>query len=217
MAWQRVGYDWATEHAQILSLLIFWLCTWYSGKESNCQCRRCKRCKRREFDPWVRKIPWRSKWQPTPIFFPGRLHRQRSLASTVHGGHRESDMTEWATHTLGIYSFYNAAVNSISFYALIPNHLMQIYKNIIDFCTLILYLAVLCFVAQSWQTHCDPMDCSPPGSSVHGILQARMLEWVDIPFSRGSSQPRDCTQVSCNAGRLFTVWATRKQTCSNHF
>ena len=52
---------------------------------------------------------------------------------------------------------------------------------------------------------CDPMDCSPPGSSVHGILQARILEWVAIPFSRGSSQPRDRTLVSYIAGRFFTV------------
>ena len=48
---------------------------------------------------------------------------------------------------------------------------------------------------------CDPMDCSPPGSSVHGILQARTLEWVAIPFSRGSFQPRKRTLVSCTAGR----------------
>ena len=46
-------------------------------------------------------------------------------------------------------------------------------------------------VAQSCLTLCDPMDCRPPGSSVHGILQARILEWVAVPFSRGSSQPRD--------------------------
>ena len=51
-------------------------------------------------------------------------------------------------------------------------------------------------VAQSRPTLCGPMDSSPPGSSVHGILQARILEWVAIPFSRGSSQPRDRTQVS---------------------
>ena len=44
---------------------------------------------------------------------------------------------------------------------------------------------------------CDPMDCNPPGSSVHGIVQARLLEWVAISFSRGSSQPRDQTCVSC--------------------
>ena len=51
----------------------------------------------------------------------------------------------------------------------------------------------------------DPMDCSPPGSSVHGILQARILEWVAFPFSKGFSQPRDQTQVSCIGGRLFTI------------
>ena len=56
----------------------------------------------------------------------------------------------------------------------------------------------------------DPMDCSLPGSSVHGILQARILEWVAMLFSTGSSQPRDQTQVSCIAGRFFIVWATRE-------
>ena len=60
--------------------------------------------------------------------------------------------------------------------------------------------------AQSCPTLCDPTDCSSPGSSVHGILQARILEWVAIPFSRGSSQPRDQTQASCIAGRFFIVW-----------
>ena len=54
-----------------------------------------------------------------------------------------------------------------------------------------------------------PMDCSPPGSSVHGILQARTLEWVAMPSSRGSSQLRGQTQVSCTAG-FFTVWGTRE-------
>ena len=59
---------------------------------------------------------------------------------------------------------------------------------------------------------CDPMDCSLPGSSAHGILQARILEWIAIPFSRGSSWPRDRTWVSCIAGRCFTIWATREFT-----
>ena len=54
-------------------------------------------------------------------------------------------------------------------------------------------------------TLCDPMDCSPPGSSVHGILQARIQEWVAIPFSRGSSLPRDQTQVSRLEGGFFMV------------
>ena len=62
-------------------------------------------------------------------------------------------------------------------------------------------------IAQSCLTLCDPMDCSLPGSSVHRILQARILEWVAIPFFRGSSQPWDKTQVSGIAGRFFTIRA----------
>ena len=54
---------------------------------------------------------------------------------------------------------------------------------------------------------CDPMDCSLPGASVHGMLQARALEWVAISFSRGSSWPRNQTQISWIAGRLLTNWA----------
>ena len=59
---------------------------------------------------------------------------------------------------------------------------------------------------------CDTMDCNPPGSSVHEILQARILEWVAIPFSWGSSQSRDWTWVSCIEGKFFTVWVTREAT-----
>ena len=67
-------------------------------------------------------------------------------------------------------------------------------------------------VAQLCLTLCDPVDCSPPGSSIHGILQARILEWVAISFSRGSPQPRNRTQVSRIAGRRFNLWATRRGT-----
>ena len=65
-------------------------------------------------------------------------------------------------------------------------------------------------VTQSWLTLYDPMDCSLSGSSVHGIFQAKVLEWVAISFSRGSSQPRNRNRVSCIAGRRFTSWATRE-------
>ena len=57
--------------------------------------------------------------------------------------------------------------------------------------------------------------CSLPGSSAHGILQARILEWVAVLFSRGSSQPRDWTQVSWMAGRLLIAWATREAMLSS--
>jgi len=63
----------------------------------------------------------------------------------------------------------------------------------------------VCLVAQSCPTLCDPMDCSLPGSSVYGILLARILEWVAITFSRGSSGPRDRTHVSYIAREFFTV------------
>ena len=65
------------------------------------------------------------------------------------------------------------------------------------------------WVTQLCPTLCNPMDCSPLGSPVHGILQARILEWVAIPFSRGSPQPRDQTGVSQIVGRFFTIWATK--------
>ena len=65
------------------------------GEESACQCRRHKR---RGFDPWVRKIPWRRKWQPTPGFLPGAFHEQRSLTGCSPRGCKGSDVTE-CTHT----------------------------------------------------------------------------------------------------------------------
>ena len=71
-------------------------------------------------------------------------------------------------------------------------------------------------VAQSCPTLCDPVDCSLPSSSVHGILQARILEWVTISFSRGSSQHRDRTRVSRIGGRCFNLWATREAHFISH-
>ena len=71
-------------------------------------------------------------------------------------------------------------------------------------------MKVKVLVTQSSPTFCDPMDYSLSGSSVYGILQARILEWVAILFSRGSSRPRDRTQLSYTADIFFTVWATRE-------
>ena len=64
---------------------------WCAGKESACQFRRHKR---HEFDTWVGKIPWGRKWQPTPLFLPGKFHGQKSLGAYSPWGHKESDMTE---------------------------------------------------------------------------------------------------------------------------
>ena len=67
---------------------------WLSGKESTCQCRRHRRL---EFDPWIRKLPWRRAWQPTPVLLPGISHGQRSLVGYSPWGRKEWDMTEQST------------------------------------------------------------------------------------------------------------------------
>ena len=69
-------------------------------------------------------------------------------------------------------------------------------------------IVVIGLVTQLCPTLGGPVDCSPPGSSVPGILQARIPQWVAMPFSIASSPPRDWTQVSCIAGGFFTIWAT---------
>ena len=75
--------------------------------------------------------------------------------------------------------------------------------------------AELCLVTQLCPTFCGPMDCSPPGSSVHGIFQARILEWVVISYSRGSSQPSDQTHI-CLAGRFLTTVPPGKSLFQKH-
>ena len=81
---------------------------WLSGKESVCQCRRYRR---RGFDPWVGKMLWRGKWQPTPVFFPGKSQGQRSLVGYSPWGHKELDMTEHAhTSTDGVLSHVSGLI-----------------------------------------------------------------------------------------------------------
>ena len=125
-------------------------------------------------------MPWKRKWQPTPVFLPGESHGQRSLPG--YRIHRVAkSQTQWVTHS---FTFINKSVTQ------------QVMKNK--------------NLKSKFGRFYDPMDCSPPGLSVHGILQARILEWVAIPSSRGSSQPRDWTQVSHIAGGFFTIWATKE-------
>ena len=115
---------------------------------------QCRRHKRHTFDSWVRKIPWRKKWQPTPVFLPGESHGQRSLAGYSLLGYKESDMTE----KLRMHTHTNTHI---------PGRLNNAPQRCVCVCAKLL---------QSCLSQCDPMDCSPPGSSVRGILQARKLE-----------------------------------------
>ena len=163
------------------------LLRWVSGKESTCQCGRCRR---RGFSPWVREIPWRRGWQPTPVFLPGGSHGQRNLAGCSPGSHRELDGL--STHTW-------KAVSGQKFCK--PPALCILYLSTkSSFSYIVNPSAAAATLLQSCPTLCDPIDSSPPGSSVPGILQARTLEWGATSFSRGSSRPRDRTQVSRIAG-----------------
>ena len=121
-------------------------------------------------------------------------------------------MNKWTVAVIN-YNF-NMAFTSRAMLSTFPNQLFlePLWKTIRRFLKnlKIELLCCCCLFAKSCPTLCNPMDCSPPGSSVHGILQVRMLKWVAIYFSRGSSQPRDQTQVFWTAGRLFTFWATRE-------
>ena len=98
-----------------------------------------------------------------------------------------------------------AFISALIFSIFLKIYVMKNYFLTTHFVYIIFYLKVL--VTQSCLTPCNPMDCSPSGSSVPEISQTRILEWVAIFSSRGSSQPRDQTQVSCIAGRFFTIWA----------
>ena len=83
---------------------------WHGGKESACQCRRCWRC---EFDPWVEKIPWRRKWQPTPVFLPGKSHGEMRLTGYSPCGCKESCMQVFIDIVRNVFS--QAKLNTLHF------------------------------------------------------------------------------------------------------
>ena len=129
-------------------------------KQPACQCRRCKR---HGFDAWVRKIPRRRARQPTP-FMLGECHGQRRLVGyMVHRVARSQTWLKWIS-THAHIPFYKTHLNE---------RFGQLNSKVL--------------VIQSFSTPRCPMDCTPPGSSVHGVVQARILKWFAISFSRASS------------------------------
>ena len=122
--WLQMGKSWASPVAQMVKRLL--------------------QCTRPGFDPWVGRISWRRKWQPTPVLLPGKFPRTEEPGRL---------------HSMGIAKTTE-----------------QLQRR--------------------WMTLCDPMNCNPPGSSVRGFLRIRILEWIAVPSSRGSSPPRDQTLFS---------------------
>ena len=102
---------------------LFWaaLSRGLSGKESACQCRRCWR---QQFDPWIGKIPWRRKWQPTPVFLPEKFHGQRNLVGYIPWICKELDTTEH-THTCSILSNVRGKQGEPNKYSLYAHRSLQ--------------------------------------------------------------------------------------------
>ena len=141
----------------------------------------------------------RRKWHPTPVLSLGAyIHGQRSLVIYSPWCHKELDMTAHLSH---MTCFPGQAPEWWACVSL--KHLQVIWPNKIYAKAAIPWN--WCLVTKSYPTLLCPMDCSLPGSSIHGISQARILKWITIPSSRESSWPRDQTCVSCIAGGLFTI------------
>ena len=178
---------------------------------------------------WVPSLgqedPRRRKKQPAQVFLPGKSHGQRRLAGYSPWGHKELDPNE-QMNTKYLTELENTSIkhdpsncvcssnsffidNRTNFPSEFPGSISQ--NNI--FPEDIKKIPCVCMHAQLLQscpTLCNSMDCNPPGSSVHGILQARILKRVATSSTRGSSQLREWTQVSCTAGRFFTIRATKE-------
>ena len=142
---------------------------------------QCRRHKRCEFDRWVGKIPKRRAWKPTQIFLLGNLMYRGPWRSIVNR------VTKSQTWLKQLSTHVHAYKNTICMHALIDK-CMVVVKSL----------------------SCVRLFATPWTVAYHGILQARILEWVTISFSRGSSRPRDRTRVSRIGGRRFNLWATRE-------
>ena len=156
-------------------------------------------------------------WGGLPFPTPGIFPTQGLIPGLLH-------LLHWQADSLPLGHLFTLVNNNISVFISCNKCpiLMQCGNNrgncvwLVGRCIWELCTIASCFFvnlsegAQSCLTRSDPMDCSLPCSSVHEIFQARVLEWVAISFSRGSSQPRDRTRVSRIVDRHFTVWATRE-------
>ena len=120
---------------------MFGLPMWHNGKESPCQCRRHKRC---GFNPWVGKIPWRRKWEPTPVFLPGEFLGQRSLVGYSPRGCKGSDTTEQlSTLCIHIQLFMHQIFPALNcFCPFVKNHWTFLCVSVVWFSILFIDLCV---------------------------------------------------------------------------
>ena len=159
-------------------------------------------------------VQWRTKHAISSNQILSKGHKIREFNKMLVAGSRWWKLCQFCCEFESVLNWvfgeHPSKKNIISVF-LIDQGSQQVVGLLFNYC----YFSFLIFnsmfqfssVAQLCPTLSDPMDCSLPGSSIHGIFQARILEWVAISFSRRSSQPRDWTQVSHIVGRCFTVWA----------
>ena len=185
-------------------------------------------------------IQWRRQWHPTPVLLPGKSHGWRTRVGCSPWGRQESDMTERLHFHFSLSCIGEGTGNPLqcsclenprdggawwaAIYGVVQSrtrlkrlsisssvHAVFSFWVCITFKIYTLYMLHTCVwkvkvrVTQSYPTLWDPMDYT-----VLGILQAKILEWVAFPFSRGSSRPRNQTGVSCIEGRFFTNWDIRE-------
>ena len=175
-----------------------------------------------QVQPWVERLLWRREWLPTPVFFPGESHGPRSLVSCSQWGYKSQTQVSDPASSMhatfspvpmegGILPFPECHMVEIIQYVGFSHWFLSLSSMLLRSLHVFLwldrsFLVVKSESAQSCPTLLDPMDCSPPGSSVHGILQARILEWVAISFSRGSSRPRiESVSPALQADSLLSI------------
>ena len=141
---------------------------------------------------------WRRQWHPTPVLLPGKSHGRRSLVGCSPWGREESDTTERLHFHFSLSCIGEGNGNPLQCSCLEnPRDGGAWWAAVYGVAQSRTRLKRLSSSSSSNPTLCDPMDYSLPSFSVHGILQGRLLEWVAIPFPRGSSQPRNQTCVFC--------------------
>ena len=140
-----------------------------------------------------------------------RLRKQQTQPPTPAGKLRAGTKIYYSLHEIRLYFIRSHSFEAFSMfmYDTVGLHILCLLSVFFLSVFWLHCSACCCLVVQSCPTLWDPMDCSLPASSIHGISQARTLEWVAISFFRGSSRPRDQTWVSCIGKRILYPWATK--------
>ena len=173
-------------------------------------------CKRYGFHPWVGKIPWRRKWQPTPVFLSGESHGHRSLVDYSPWGHKELDTTEQLSFLLLLplvirtyRTYFSVVSDSLQHHGLQPSRLLCPWDSP-DKNTGVGCHALLQGIFPTQGSNPDLLLCRQILYHLRHWGSPRILEWVAYPFSGGSFWPRNWTRVSCIVGGFFINWSIKE-------